>query len=814
MRNGTLRRFDDLTLMLTDLRYAFRVLLKSRAFSVIAILTLALGIGANSAIFSVIDTVLLRPLPFPRPNELAVIWSVPHHSGHETHSYPDYEDFRNQAKSFSALTTYAVGSTVLNTNGEAIEISGLAATSDIFSVLGISPVLGRAYTRAEDNPDARVVILSYEAWQRLFSGDPNIIGRQVRLALNPCTVIGIMPRGFRFPVSPRIDYIVPMHPLIPSAITSRGARLLRVLGRLQPGVTLAQARSEIVAIAGRLEKQYPDSNLDRSADVGSFDQELTGAVRPALLVLVAGVFFVLLIACANVANLLLARATARQREIAIRTALGATRLRLVRQLLAEGLLLALFGAAGGLLLAWWSVDLLRTLGPQNVPRLNEVQINFTVVLFTLTLALLSTLVFALVPSWQMTRSDVNPSLQEGNRGGASRESQRLRSLLVISQVALSLLLLAGAGLLIKSFANLRATDPGFDSTRVLTADFVLPRAKYSKPESQRQFFQRFLPQLTVLLGVESFGGASPLPFSNSRAANSFWITGRPDPGLGNHPDASDLLVTGDYFRTLRIPLLAGRFFDQRDNKDGRRVVIVNEAFAQKFFPNMNPLGQHLLIDQDGQSPAEIVGVVGNSRHDSLAVAPRPEYYRPLEQNPTRVMPLVFRTSAANLSGLQASLRRIIQTTDRDVFVPELVPLEKMIDGSLAQPRFNMMLLGSFAAVALALAAIGIYGVIAYNVAQRTREIGIRMALGAQRGDVLRMILHQSMIIIGLGLTIGLCGAFVLTRWLQSLLYEVSANDLPIYGAVLLLLGAAGLLASYLPARRATTVDPIVALRYE
>jgi putative ABC transport system permease protein len=484
-------------------------------------------------------------------------------------------------------------------------------------------------------------------------------------------------------------------------------------------------------------------------------------------------------------------------------------------LLAEGLFLALSGAAGGLLLAWWSVDLLRTFGPQDVPRLSEVEVNAAVVAFTFVVALVSTLLFALVPALQVTRPNVNAALQEGNRGGAGPESHRLRGVLVVTQVALSLLLLAGAGLLIKSFANLRATDPGFDPTRVLTADFVLPRGKYPEPEQQRQFFERFLPQLAALPGVESLGGGSPLPFSDSDSANSFWIAGRPDPGPGNHPDASNLTVAGDYFRTMRIPLLTGRLFDRRDTKDATPVVIVNDALVQKFFSNVNPLGQRLLIDHEGGPlSVEIVGVVGSSRHDSLAIAPKPEYYLPLEQTPDRVMPLVFRTSAANLAPLQASLRRIIQGLDRDIFVPELVPLEKMIGGTLAQPRFNTMLLGSFAAVALVLAAIGIYGVIAYSVAQRTREIGIRMALGAQRADVLKMILRQSMIIVGIGLTIGLFGAFALTRWMGSLLYGVSAHDLSIHGLVLVLLGGAGLIASYIPARRAMAVDPMVALRYE
>jgi putative ABC transport system permease protein len=802
--------------MLADLRYAFRMLLKSPGFSLIAIITLALGIGANSAIFSVIDTVLLQPLPFSRPNELAMLWSAPEQgAGRETNSFPDYIDFRNEAKSFQALALYTGSSTVLSTSGDPIELKGLASTSQIFAVLEVKPMLGRAWTAAEDDPGTRVIVLTYEAWQRYFNGDRNILGRQLRLALNPYTVIGVMPRGFHFPVDEHAEYLRPLHRFVGTAVKNRGAHFMRIIGRLKPGVTVPQAKAEAVTIAARLERQYPDTNTGRSATVIAFQDDLTGDVRPALLVVLAAVFFVLLIACANVGNLLLARATARQREIAIRTALGASRVRLIRQLLAEGLLLAVLGAGGGLVLAWWSVDLLRDYGPQDVPRLGEIVINGTVVVFTFATALVSTLLFALVPALQVTRPNVNAALQEGNRGGVGPESHRLRGALVISQVALSLLLLAGAGLLIKSYANLRATDPGFDPSRVVTADFVLPGGKYPEPDQQRQFYARFLPQLAALPGVESIGGASPLPFSDSDSANSFWIAGRPDPGPGNHPDASNLIVAGDYFRTLRIPLLSGRLFDRRETKDSTAVVIINQALVDKFFPNMNPLGQHLQIDQEkGVQLVEIVGVVGNSRHDSLAVTPKPEYYLPLEQNPTRGMPLVFRTSAANLAGLRASFRRTIQSIDRDLFVPELLPLEKLIAGTLAQPRFSTMLLGTFAALALVLAAIGIYGVIAYSVAQRTREIGIRMALGAQRADVLKMILRQSMIIIGIGLALGLFGAFALTRWMGSLLYDVSAHDLSIHGLVLILLGGAGLIASYIPARRAMAVDPMVALRYE
>lgn len=801
--------------MISDFHHALRLLLKSPGFTLIAVVTLTLGIGANSAIFSVIDTVLLRPLPFPKPNELALVWGKTQGPGRESQSYPDYLDFREQAKSFASLAAYTQASTVLGVGADARQLDGVAANADIFSVLGVSPMLGRGYTSAEDISNDRVVVFTYEAWQRYFSGDPNIIGREVLLALRPYTVIGVMPKGFGFPIGVRSEYLTPVHPLVGEPMQKRGSHFFRLLGRLQPGMNIRQAESELIAIASRLAKQYPDSNTDRSATVVSMHEDLTGNVKPALLVVFAAVVVVLLIACANVANLLLARATARQREIAIRTALGASRARIVRQLLAEGFLLAILGALGGLLMASWGVDLLRAMGPSDLPRLQEVRVDAVVVVFTIAVACLATMMFALVPALHSTRPDVSGSLQEGNRTGVGPESHRVRGLLVVSQVALSLLLLAGAGLLIKSFQNLSTTNPGFDPTRVLTADFVLPGGKYSEPEKQLQFYDRFLPRVAALPGVEAAGGATPLPFSGDDMAISFWIGGRPDPGPAGHLDASIMTVTADYFRAMRIPLLAGRTFDSRDTNDAVPVVMVNDVFVKKFFPNENPIGHHLLIDnKKPASVVEIVGVVGSARHESLAVEPQPEYYLPLSQNPRRTSHLVLRTSLENGAALQGALRTAIHELDPEIFVPAIVPMTNLIGGTLARPRFNMMLLGSFAGVAMTLAAIGIYGVIAYGVTQRTREIGIRMALGAQRLDVLRLILVRSMTIIGIGLGIGLFGALFLTRLMSSLLFGVGAHDLFVHAFVLILLAGAGLVASYIPARRAMSVDPVVALRYE
>jgi putative ABC transport system permease protein len=530
--------------------------------------------------------------------------------------------------------------------------------------------------------------------------------------------------------------------------------------------------------------------------------------------LLGAVALVLLIACANVANLLLARAAARSREISIRAALGASRWIIVRQLLAESFLLALLGGAAGLVLAWWAVDLLGRFGPQDVPRLADVQVNLGVCAFTFGLTILSTLLFGLVPALQVSRPNVNEALQQGAKGSSGGvQGARTRALLVISQVALSLLLLAGAGLLIKSFFNLRATNPGFEPARLLVLDQVIPRTKYSEADAQRSFYERLVPELAALPGVEAVGGANPLPFSDNDSAASFRLASQPE--TGTHPDASNLVVLPDYFRSMKIPLQAGRFFNGHDNQNSRHVAIVNETFVRRFLPHGNPIGDRILRDHEsGADALEIVGVVGDAKQTSLGASVIPEFYQPFAQQPTRRVWLTLRTKTPEVAGLGAAIRRIVHQEDPDVFVGDLQPMEFLLARNLAQPRFNMMLLGGFAGVALLLAAIGIYGVIAYTVAQRTREIGIRMALGAQRRDMLRMVLRQSLTVVAVGLVIGLAAAFAGTRLLASLLYGVGANDLATYASVIFLLGGSAFLASYIPARRAMKVDPMEALRYE
>ena len=804
--------------MVSDLRYALRMLLKAPAFTVIAILTLTLGIGANSAIFSVIDAVLLRALPFEKPNQLISVWSkVTGESEKETGSFPDYTDIRDQSQAIDSMFAYTRAAGVFGTGNDSHQVLGLAVTSDIFRVLRVQPLLGRTFTRAEERADSYLIVLTYDSWRRYFNSDPNIVGRQILMSLRPYTVIGVMPAGFHYPIGVPCEYFNPLQPLVPDSVKNRGSHFLRLVGRLKDGVSVKQASAEVAAISSRMDKQYPNTNTGRSYYAIPLHEDLVGDVRPALITILAAVFFVLLIACANVANLLLARATQRRREIAIRTALGASRVRIIRQLLSEGLILALVGATGGLFLAWWGIDVLQLFGPRDVPRLDEAQINATVVVFTLLSAVFSTLLFAMLPALQISRANVNQSLQEGGRGAVGPETHRLRSLLIIAQVALSMLLLASAGLLIKTFGNLRSTSPGFDPARVTVIDLSLPRTKYSEPLKQREFFSRLGSKLRQLPGVDAAGGAMPLAFTGNDRASSFWIAGRPDPGQGNHPNASHLVIDGEYFRALHIPVLGGRTFSSADNKDSMLVAIVNEAFARKFFDGNNAIGEHILLDQsEKEKPTtlEIVGIVGNTRHESLATEPGPEFYVPFEQEPDRRMHIVLRSSVEKLSGLESATRNAIHEVDSDVYFPGLTSLPELIGGTLAQPRFNMMLLGAFAAVAMTLAAIGIYGVIAYTVAQRTKEIGIRMALGAQKIDMLTMIVRQSFTVIGIGLVTGFFAALGMTRLMSSLLYGVTAHDFSIYAIVTILLSGAALIATYFPARRAMAVDPMVALRYE
>jgi putative ABC transport system permease protein len=798
------------------------MLTKTPMFAVIAVLTLALGIGANSAIFSVVDTVLLRPLPFKDPERIVMAWAryVNDSGGHGVHSFPDYTDLRDQSRSFSGMAAYTRTAGTLAQAEDAQAIEGVAITPEIFDVLGVPPLLGRGFNQEEaKDQGTRVVVLTYPLWQRAFGGDQKILGQQITLSGRSCTVVGVMPPGWKFPIEDEhIDYVIPLQYLAASALTNRGSHFLSVVGRLKSGVRIQQAEAELSAIAGRLAKQYPDTNMNfTSMDVVTLHSDVVGDVRPALIILLGAVVLVLLIACANVANLLLARAASRSREIAIRTALGASRLRVIRQLLCESLLLALMGGIGGLLLAWWGVDLLGAAGPQGLPHIAQIKVNFTVCAFTFALALGSTVLFGLIPALQVSRPSVNESLQQGAKGSTGGlHTNRLRAFLVISQVSLSLLLLAGAGLLIKSFFNLRGTNPGFDPVRLMTVQLTLPRVRYPELDQQIRTHDAIMEKISAIPGVESAGGVNPLPLAGNIASLSLMVSGAAPLPRGNHPGAGYLIVKPDYFQAMKIPLQQGRAFNRMDTKDSPLVVMINEAFVRKHFPHRNPIGQQVMIDRgEGKAPpCEVVGVVGNSRHDSLAAPPGPEMYVPFSQDPTRTMDIVMRVASTNLVGLQTEVKRAVHEVDKDLFVPKLEPMTAVLSTQLAQPRFNMLLLAVFAGVAMILAAIGIYGVIAYSVTQRTREIGIRMALGAQRAQMLSMVLRQSLTLVAIGIGIGFLVALGATRVMATLLYGVGANDLSTYAIVILLLGAAAALASYVPARRAMKVDPMVALRYE
>jgi putative ABC transport system permease protein len=808
---------------MNDLRFAFRQLIKSPGFTFVAVLTLALGIGANSAIFSVIDTVLLRALPFSEPDRLATVWSAsPQHPDEPrgTHSFPDFRDFRAQNHTFTAMAAYTGVSAIWGAGEGSEEIPGIGATSDLFDVLKNRPLLGRGFSPEDEKRDApRVVVISHSLWQGHFAGDPRIIGRAVTIAGKSYTITGVMPAGWKFPIqNERVDYIAPLLPLFASEnyIERRGAHFLFVVGRLKPGVDLKTATADLQTIALQLAKQYPETDAGRSERVVAMQSDVVGEVRPALLVLSGAVALVLLIACANVANLFLARAAGREREIAIRTALGANRFHIVRQLLTETLLLSLLGGGAGLLLACWSLDSLRTFGPADVPRLSEIRVNSTVVMFTFAIACLTSLIFGLIPALQASRSRMEESLKDATRGSTGgKRNHRLRAAFVVSQFALSLVLLVGAGLLIRSFAELRAVRPGFDPRGVVTFWQVLPKARYGEVDQQTQFFDKLLVKLRSLPGIEDAGLASPLPFSGNDQSRTFTIVGWPAPAQGMEPSASLLTTDGDYFRTLRIPLKSGRLFNARDRKDSPPVVVINDTFARKYFPNENPLGQRLQIGrkEDGP-PREIVGVAGTAKHGSLREADEAEYYIPFAQEPDRFSEIAVRTKQPAPPGLETMIRRAVHEIDSQQFVPEMKPLTGLISQTLSQSRFNTGLLATFAAIAIMLAAVGIYGVIACNVAQRTREIGIRMALGAQRKEMLTMILRQSLTMAALGIVVGLLGALAAGRLLRALLFGVGTMDLLTYGAVILLLGLAALLAGLLPARRAMKVDPVVALRYE
>lgn len=802
-----------------DLRYAFRVLAKSPVFTAVAIATLALGIGANTAIFSVVNAVLLQPLPFRDPAKLVIIAERSKYPTISV-SYQNYLDWRDQSHSFESMEATRATNMNFTGSGEPERVQGRMATAGLFPLLGVQAVAGRTFSPEEDRAGgAPVALVSYGLWQRRFGGARDLIGKSMTLDAKPYTVIGILPPEFQI-LQPADVFL----PLLPWAKTLPDDRNwhpgIIAIARLKEGVTKEQATTEMRGISRRLELQYPLYNSGQTSEVVGLQAQIVKDVRPALILLLSAVSFVLLIACVNVANLLLSRAASRGKEMAIRTAMGAGRARVVRQLLTESLLLGIVGGILGLFLAKSSIGVLLSLAAGTVPNSKAVGIDGWVLAFNFLVSITTVIVFGLVPALRTSQIDLRESLNEGSRGSTSGPGHhRLRAVLVVSEIALSMLLLVGAGLLLRSFERMQQVSPGFQADHILVADLPLSQAAYSKPAQRFQFFERLIERSKTLPGVRSVGAASFLPVSGGGSILHFNISGRPPKSPKEFIAAGYRTVSSHYLETVGIPLLQGRLFSDADNQDSPAVVIINATLAHTFFPNENPLGKRMQIGalpDQSFSAMEIVGVVGDVR-PGLGLDPGAEMYLPYRQAdavlPVFQLSVVLRTVADPLSEVSA-LREALHEIEPSQPLVKVRTMEDNIAATAAQPRFRTLLLSVFAALALILAAVGVYGVMSYSVTQRTNEIGIRMTLGAQSRDVFRIIVGHGLRLALAGIAVGFLAAVALTRVLGSFLYAVSPLDPLTLAAVAVLLGAIGFAASYLPARRATRVDPMVALRYE
>jgi putative ABC transport system permease protein len=797
-----------------DLKYAARTLAKNKGFTAVAVITLALGIGANTAIFSVVNGVLLRPLPYPERDRLVMVWerSPQTPQARNVVAPADFLDWRERNHVFQQMSVIGWGVATLTGQGEPESLRGRQVSAPYFDMLGARPALGRAFTEDDEKPGApRVVVLSDKLWKRHFNSDPGVVGRSITLNDEPFTVVGVMPPDFRF-LSEGGEYWVPMQLDPAMDYRAKTGRYMRAFAKLRPGVTLAQAQKEMDGIAARLSEEYPAFNKDWGVTLVGLHEQMTGKIRPALLVMLAAVGFVVLIACANVANLALTRATLRRREMAIRASLGAGSGRLVRQLLTENVLLALVGGAAGAALAVWGVDLLLALGPQDIPRLKSVSVDGAALAFTLLLSLVTGVLFGLAPAWQARGINLNSALKAAGGEKTEAGGHRVRGAFVVSQVALSLVLLVGAGLLGRSFRRLQGTATGFDPHNLLTLRLDLPGSRYAKHEQEISFFSEAVGKISALPGVKSAGAVVFLPFSDMLAATDFTIVGRAAPKPGEAPITNVVVAMPAYFSTVQIPLRRGRLFTDRDTAEAPRVFVVNESFARKYFSGEEVLGKRLVVAMGDTVPGEIVGVVSDIKQTALDEDEKPTVYYSYSHLPIGFMTLVVRSDAPRQQ--LAAVTNVIRQIDPDLPVADVATMDELIADSVSQQRFNSLLLLIFSSVALALAAVGLYGVLAYSVAQRTREIGIRVALGAARKDILRMIVGQGLGLVALGLLAGLAAAAGLTRFLASFLFGVTATDPATYAGVALLLGSVALAASYVPARRAMRVDPMIALRYE
>jgi putative ABC transport system permease protein len=799
--------------LLRDIRYGIRSLLKRPGFTAIALIALALGIGANTAIFSLVNAVLLRPLPFAEPDRLVWVFGNIRNGGNRASVSPlDFLDYRKQNTTFEEFAASFSVPLHLNLtgNGEPERLTAGGVTGNYFQALGAKPLFGRTFLLENEKPgNDQVAVLSYALWQKRFAGDPAILSKTVTLDGKTCAVLGVMPHDFSFPQS--AELWVPMNFDISPGMKQRKAHFLRPIGKLKAGVTIAQAQADTDAVARRLEEQFPETNTGWGLRLVSLREQLVGNTRPTLLILFGAVGFVLLIACANVANLLLVRAAGRQKEIALRTALGAGRFRIVRQMITESVLLALVGGTLGTLLAMWGIDLLVTMSAGSIPPTAHVRIDATVLGFTFLISLLTGVLFGLAPALRTMRLNLSESLKEGGRtAGDGAQRNRTRSVLVVLESAVAVVLLIGAGLLIRSLIRLQNISPGFDAQNVLTMRVDLPREKYGTPEKAANFFSQLESRLGGLPGVENVGLVSELPLSGQPNDMPYTVEGRPPVSIDQSFDDDFRRVNLQYFGALRIPLLRGRNFTEQEVRQSAKVVIISDLLARQTFPNEEPLGKRLIMAM-GNQPYEIIGIVGDIRHRALESEPAAAMYLPTYETPW--MNIVIRTKG-DPAGLSAAVRREVQGIDPDQPVADVKTMEQWLETAVAAPRYRTALLGLFALVALVLASTGIYGVMSYSVTQRTHEIGVRMALGARRLDVLKLVVRQGMTLVVVGVGLGLVGAIALTRVMSTLLFGVTAKDPVTFAAVAALLTLVAFVACYLPARRATKVDPLVALRYE
>ena len=795
-----------------DIRYGFRGLLKRPGFTVIALLALALGIGANTAIFSLVNAVVIRPLPYPDPDRLVWVWGNIRNGGNRASVAPgDFLDFRSQNKTFEQFAaSFTVPLPVnLTGSGEPERLNGSGVTGNYFQAFGLAPALGRGFSlENEKTGQDQVTVLSHALWQRRFAGDPEIVGKTILLDGKPRLVIGVMGEGVNLPQA--AELWVPMNFDADPEMKQRHAHFLRPVGRLKEGVTLIQAQADTDVIAGVLEEQFPDSNTGWNLRLVSLREQLVGSSRTTVFILFGAVGFVLLIACANVANLLLVRAAARQKEIALRTALGASRLRIVRQMITESLLLSILGGVLGALLAVWGVKLLVSLSEGSLPPTADVRIDATVLGFTLLISIFTGLLFGLAPAFRTMKVNLIDSLKEGTRGTEGTLRNRTRSLLVVFESAVAVMLLIGAGLLVRSLIALQQVDPGFDPKNVLTLRVDLSRNKYNTPEKSSNFFHELEQRVGSLPGVETVGFVTELPLSGQPNDMPFTVEGRPPLSPDQKLGADWRRVNHNYFNALRISLLRGRSFTEQEVQQSDKVIIVSQALVNAIFPNEEALGKRLITGIRSE-PYEIVGIVGDIRHRSLERQPFATMYFPTRQ--TGRLNLVVRTQNDPLS-IVGGVRKEVQALDPDQPIAAVRTMDEWVALSVAAPRYRTTLLALFAALAMILAATGIYGVMSYSVAQRTHEIGVRMALGARRVDVMKLVVRQGMLLTLVGVILGLGGAYTLTRVMSSLLFGVTEKDPITFAVVAALLIAVAFIACFVPARRATKVDPLEALRYE